>query len=99
MAYKGVTNLLEISIFKLYSIPTPISDPQFQLITSDFSTLSDIWLPANSKFKFFYVQKYGTIMFAEFEQGTLKNKYLLQARHLIDVYYTDFQIEGEPIVT
>ena len=52
MAYKGVTKLLEISIYKLYSIPTPPLSSQYPLISSDFTTLSDVWLPATSKFKF-----------------------------------------------
>ena len=99
LTYRHVTKVLEFSIFYLYSIPTAIYSDN--LITSNFTSLSDAWLPANSKFKFsdnvidaLIDDRYGVFMFAEFEQGAKMSedcnkdctqKYTLQVRH-IDVF-------------
>ena len=91
MYYGDATKVLTFSIFLLYSMPDPVLNPTFPLITSNFTDISDTWLPANSKFTFSdnyqdvnYDNKYGVIMFIELEQEARKiehsntnQKYLL----------------------
>jgi hypothetical protein len=53
-------------------MPVPTINPDYPLMTSNFADITDIWLSANSKFKFvahLFGIEYGVIMFGEFEQG------------------------------
>ena len=49
--YKDATKVLKFSIFYLYSIPTH-TNSHFPIISSEFTSISDAWLPSSSKFKF-----------------------------------------------
>jgi hypothetical protein len=53
MSYRTQTFILNLSPFRLYSIPFPPSATSDRLITSKFGDISDAWLPANSTFKFY----------------------------------------------
>ena len=52
MTYGSDTKILKISLFLLYNIPEPAINPNYPLITSNFSANSDEWLSAQSKFIF-----------------------------------------------
>ena len=76
ISYKSKTKAVKFQIFQLYSRPSAIYSDL--ITTSDFTALSDTWLPAHSKFKFsdnsYDANKrwkgnneYGTLMFGEFE--------------------------------
>ena len=84
------------------------------LITSNFTALSEAWLPTHSQLKFSdhiydFDKDYGTIIFAEFEQGVFKTenckqdcsnqKYVLRVRHEIHDYYSAYKIKEEVIIT
>ena len=104
MNYKSETKLLQFYIFTLYSIPIPTDiSTEWPLIYSNFTDLSDTWLPAKSKFTFSHnYNDYSNILehikFVEFEQGANKTenceidcgtqKYILHGRHLNDGVYT-----------
>ena len=81
--YRTQTLILSISPFRLYSIPSPPSDPLYRSITSKFADISEAWLSTDSTFKFYdsYMDyfsdphmeyTYGLIIFGEFEQGAKK---------------------------
>ena len=83
MNYGDATKVLKFSIFLLYGRPEPVINPNFPLIMSNFTMLSDAWIPSRSKFKFSDnindakyagLNIYGTIMFCEFEQGVMKTE-------------------------
>ena len=73
LTYGSETKVIKFSILQLYNIPTAI-DSSYPLITSNFSAVSDTWLPTHSKFKFSdngrmrnTTNHQKTIMFSEFE--------------------------------
>jgi len=75
--YGGETLLLELSLFILYTIPTPSINPRYPLIISKFTDVKEGWLPFLSTFFFSDnfddvegENKYGEIFFAEFIQKT-----------------------------
>jgi hypothetical protein len=80
-------------------MPDPVLIAHQSSITSNFTAVSDTWLPAKSIFTFSdntWGRTYETLFFAEFEQGAKKiedckvacghQKYLLQAH-----YYAVFE--------
>jgi len=74
LSFGGETKLLKLTIPFIYSVPTP--PLKLIIIKNDFTTISDTWISANSKFTFsdntYDVgaggpNKYGVIMLNSFE--------------------------------
>jgi hypothetical protein len=95
--FGGETHLLIISPFILFAIPTLPSNPKYSPITSKFGGIEEVWLSAQSSFKFsdqFSYLERGEIFFGYFAQEAKKSedcttncpihKYQLQAKHLHD---------------
>jgi len=108
ISYRMENLILNLSPFRLYSIPFPPSAPPYPPITSKFADISEAWLSANSTFKFSdnrqdYLSApkeeftYGLIMFGEFEHGAKKLQDCTAdctPKYLLQVRYVAFLLGG-----